>query len=56
MAKMFYITCPKCSQQYYLEDLLYNKLLLDPKSYQLKCPFCKKDFYLELDQKAAAAK
>ena len=47
MAKVYYLKCPACSKQYYLEDNLHNKIMSEPTKHKLKCPYCKKNFYYE---------
>ncbi len=43
MAKVYYVKCPACQKEYYLEEMLYQTTLSNPKQ-KLTCPFCKKDF------------
>lgn len=43
MAKVYYVTCPICRKEYYLEEMLY-KTMSSKANLKLKCPFCKKDF------------
>ena len=50
MAKVFYVNCTNCSKRYYLDELLYQKILDDPKQ-KAKCPFCRKEFHPKLEVK-----
>ena len=43
MAKVYYVTCPICQKEYYLEENLYKTMSANA-DLKLKCPFCKKDF------------
>jgi hypothetical protein len=47
MAKVHYIECSLCRKEYYLDRILSEVVMLNPKQ-KLKCPFCKKDFYLDM--------
>jgi C4-type Zn-finger protein len=49
MAKTHYVECPVCGKEFYLETLLYQTVMSNPKQ-NLKCPFCKEDFYLHPHQ------
>ncbi len=43
MSKVHYVTCPSCSKRYYLDRLLHDLAVANPRQ-NLKCPFCKKVF------------
>ena len=45
MAKVHYVECSLCRKEYYLDRILYDVLLSNPRQ-NLKCPFCKKEFHL----------
>lgn len=45
MAKVHNVMCPACQKQYYLDQMLYDVVIVNRKQ-KLKCPFCKKEFYL----------
>jgi ribosomal protein S27E len=46
MAKVYYVECPGCRKEYYLDKVLHQTVLSNPGQ-SLKCPFCKKEFFLE---------
>ena len=46
MAKVQYVQCRFCHKEYYLDQMLYEVVISNPKQ-KLKCPFCKEEFYLE---------
>jgi uncharacterized Zn-finger protein len=46
MSKVHYVTCPSCAKRYYLDRLLHEIVISDPKQ-KLKCPFCKTVFATE---------
>ncbi len=46
MARVYYVTCPVCEKEYYLDQTLYKTSLSNPKQ-KLKCPFCKEVFLAE---------
>ena len=50
MPKVQYVQCPYCQKEYYLDQMLYDAILLNPKQ-KLICPFCKREFHLEMDKK-----
>lgn len=52
MAKVNYVSCPSCHNEYYIERMLSNALAAKP-DLALKCPFCKQEF--TPGEKAAAA-
>jgi len=49
MARVHYVRCTLCQKEYYLDQILYEMVISNPKQ-QLKCPFCKKEFYLEMNK------
>jgi transposase-like protein len=56
MAKVQYITCPKCRRDYYLDKILFEQ---NKETIKLRCPFCKSEFFLEVagnETKLAAEK
>ncbi|MDR7868662.1 MAG: hypothetical protein RIN56_17860 [Sporomusaceae bacterium] len=46
MAKVQYITCPKCQRDYYLDKILFEQ---GKDIIKLRCPFCKTEFYLDVN-------
>ena len=54
MAKVFYVTCPKCQKRYYLDRLLHEIVMRDPNQH-LRCPYCKTEFKLGAGTAAQAA-
>jgi hypothetical protein len=49
MARVHYVECPLCRKEYYIDQILYEAILSNPKQ-KLKCPFCKKEFCLSLSK------
>lgn len=41
MAKVMYISCPKCKREYYIDKIIFE---LNKDVVKLKCPFCKTEF------------
>lgn len=50
MARVHYVQCPSCQKEYYLDQILHEVVLVNPKQ-KLICPFCKREFHLEIDKK-----
>lgn len=48
MARVYYVQCKLCKKEYYVDQILYDAVISNPKQ-KLRCPFCKKDFCLEAD-------
>ncbi len=44
MAKVHYVTCPACRDEYYLDQSLYDAIQTNPRQ-KLVCPYCKKEFH-----------
>jgi uncharacterized Zn-finger protein len=51
MAKVHYVTCSVCRKEYYLDQMLYEAIISNPKQI-LKCPFCKNEFHLEIHKES----
>jgi ribosomal protein L37AE/L43A len=47
MAKVYYVMCPACKKEYYIDQILYEAILANPKQ-KLVCPFCKKEFHQKI--------
>jgi len=52
MAKVHYVVCTSCRKEYYIDQILHEAILSNPKQ-KLKCPFCKKEFNWSLSQASA---
>ena len=50
MAKVHYVTCPFCRKEYYIDQILYEAILANPRQKML-CPFCRKEFQQEMKAK-----
>ena len=44
MKKNYFLDCPKCGKEYYLEGDLFFEQKRNPKL-KLLCPYCQKEFY-----------
>jgi len=51
MAVVYYVTCPACKKDYYLQRDLYQVTISKPQQ-KLKCPYCKKEFSREKETSA----
>jgi len=43
MAKVHYVECSVCRREYYLDRILSDALIVNPRL-KLRCPFCRKEF------------
>jgi len=43
MKKIYYLKCPLCAKEYYIDRELYSRVKNNP-AINLVCPFCKKEF------------
>ncbi len=41
MAKVYYIQCPKCNKEYYIDNILWER---EKDEIKTKCPYCKNAF------------
>ena len=48
MAKVYYVACPVCEKEYYLDRMLYEIVISQLKQ-RLICPFCKEEFFPKKD-------
>lgn len=46
MAKVNYVACTSCHKEYYIDRILSDALVVNPRL-KLKCPYCKKEFQLK---------
>jgi hypothetical protein len=44
MKKIYYVICPGCQKDYYIDRELYLEQRVNPKI-RLVCPYCHKEFY-----------
>jgi len=51
MAKVHYVTCPFCRKEYYIDQILHEAILANPKQ-KLLCPYCRKEFHQDIKPKS----
>lgn len=51
MAKVHYVTCPFCWKEYYIDQILFDAILENPKQ-KLLCPYCRKEFHKDTKPKS----
>jgi ribosomal protein L33 len=44
MKKNYYLNCPECGKEYYLEGDLFQEQKQNP-NIKLMCPYCRREFY-----------
>jgi hypothetical protein len=54
MARVNTVTCPSCCKDYYIEKMLSNAMVANPRL-KLRCPFCKQEFVPQAEGARAKA-